>query len=72
MTLAQQRAEGQRLGGGPVDADAGVDRRAARVEKPLNRAVNVEALGRRGQLLADLAQPFERRAGLAAPLVVVS
>ena len=70
MALAQQRAEGERFGGGPVYADAGVDRRASRVEKAPDRAMNVEAFRRRGQFLADLAQRLQRSAGFAAAFVV--
>ena len=44
MALLEQRAEGERLGGRPVDALAGLDRLGAVVEEALDRPVDVEAL----------------------------
>src|SRR6266852_3443962 len=69
--VEQDRAEGKRLRGRPIDALAGLDRLGPRVEETLDGAVDVEALGHRGDLLADLLQRLDRDAGLAAPRVVV-
>src|SRR6202042_1531215 len=70
MAVEQQRAERECLAGRPVDALAGLDRLAARVEEALDRAVDVEALRHRGDLLADLLQRRERDAGIAAARIV--
>ena len=56
MALLEQRAEGKRLGGRPIDALAGLDRLGALIEETLNRLVDVEVLRNRRDLLADLAQ----------------
>ena len=42
MSLPQQSAECERLGGRPVYADPRLDRRAAGVEKASDRAMNIE------------------------------
>src|SRR5882724_1352558 len=70
VTVEQQRAEGERLAGRPVDAFAGLDRLAAGVEEALDRLVDVEALRHRGDLPADLPQGLDRRAGIAAARIV--
>ena len=70
MAFEQQRAEGERLGGRPVDALAGLDRLGARVEEALDGAVDVEALRHRGDLLADLLERLDRDAGVAAARIV--
>ena len=70
MAFEQQRAERQRLGGRPVDAFAGLDRLAARIEEALDGAVDVEALRHRGELPADLLQRLDRDAGVAAARIV--
>ena len=44
VALVQQRAEGQRLAGRPVDAFAALDRRRAVVEEALDGLVDVESL----------------------------
>src|SRR5882762_375472 len=66
MAVRQKRAESEGLGGCPVDAATGLDRLGARIEEALNRAVNVETLGHRGEVAADPFQFFERDAGDAA------
>ena len=71
MALEQQRAEGERLGHGPVDALAGLQHLLAVVEEALDRAVEVEALRHRGERLADLLQGLDRDAGLAAARIVL-
>lgn len=43
-TLADERAEGERLGGAPVDALARLDHRAPRVVHALHAAVQVKVL----------------------------
>ena len=43
VAFLEQRAEGERLGGRPVDALAGLDRLGAVVEEALDGAVDVEA-----------------------------
>ena len=64
--FAQQRAESQMLGGGPVDLGAALDRRAAFADDALELAVQVHALGHRGHREADLAEQLERHCGAAA------
>src|SRR5271170_1899971 len=68
--VAQERTEGERFRGRPVDPVAAVYRRAAILEEAEDRLMDVEALGRRGDPLADLRQPSEFDAGLAATIVV--
>jgi hypothetical protein len=50
MPSSQQRAEGQRLGGRPVDAGAGVDHLAAVVEEALDGRWTLEAFRHGGDL----------------------
>ena len=71
VALDQQRAERQRLAGRPIDAFAGLDRLAAVLQKALDGAVGVEARREGGDLLTDLLERLERRAGLAAARIVV-
>ena len=71
MAVEQQRREGERLAGRPVDAHAGLDRLAAGIEEALDGAVHVEALGHRGDLVADVLERLDRDAGIAAPRIVV-
>src|SRR6202035_4343114 len=66
MALLQQRAERQRFAGRPVDAGAGVDGLRAVLEKPLDGAVNTEAIGRPGDLAADIPERGDIDAGDAA------
>ena len=66
----QQRAEGQRLRSRPVDALARLDRLGAVVEETLHRAVHVEPIGHRCDLLADFAQHVRLDAGIAAARIV--
>src|SRR4029077_18535150 len=70
VTLLQQRAERQRLGGRPVDAGSGLDRLAAAVEKAIERAMQMKALRQRGDLVADLLELGDFDAGLAAARIV--
>ena len=51
--LVQKRAEGERLGGGPVDPLADLDCRAAILEKASNGFMNFEAFRRRRNALAE-------------------
>src|SRR5690606_12618168 len=60
-----------RLGRGPVDAGAVLDRLAAVVEEALDGAMRLEALRHLGQLLADLLQRLDRNGGLAATQLVL-
>ena len=68
--LVQQRAEGERLGGGPVDPLADLDCRAAVLEKASDGFMDVEAFGRHGDALADRTEAIETDASLAAAIVV--
>ena len=55
--LDQQGAEGERLGGGPVDAVAGLDHRPLGFEHALHGLVRAEAVGEARQGLADALEP---------------
>ena len=66
VALLEKRAEGERLGGRPVDADAGLDRLPPRVEEALDGAVDVEVRRHLGEADADLLQLPDRDAGDAA------
>ena len=68
--LVQKRAEGERLGGGPVDPLANLDCRAAVFEKASNGFMNVEAFRRRCDALAERLQSIETDASLTAAIVV--
>ena len=68
--IVQERTEGERLGGGPVDPLAARDRRAAVLEEAQNRLMDVEAFRRCGDALADQPQTIEIDARLAAAIVV--
>src|SRR6516164_4184496 len=70
MAFEQQRAKGKRLGRGPVDACAGLDRLAALLEKALDDPMQVKTLRHRGDLLADIAQRGESGASAAAARIV--
>ena len=52
--LAQQGAESQVLGCGPVDVGAALDAFAALAEDPLELAVQVHRLGHRGHRQPDI------------------
>ena len=71
MAFEQQRAEGQRLAGRPVDAGAGVDR-LARGCRGSGCSVRCrwKPGGSVGDLLADRLQRGELDAGLAAARIV--
>ena len=64
MALEQQRAEGERLAGRPVDALAGLDRLAAVVEEALDGAVDVEALA----ATAVIFSPISFSVSIATPV----
>ena len=66
----QERAEGERLAGRPVDAHAGLDRLGAGIEETLDGAVDMEALRHRADLLADVLERLDRNAGDAAARIV--
>src|ERR1700753_2932125 len=68
--LNQKRAEGERLGGRPVDPLVDLDCRAAVFEKASNGFVYVEAFRRRRDTLAVSLQSLENDAGLAAAIIV--
>src|SRR3954469_14444160 len=70
MAVEQQRAEGERLTGRPVNPFAALDRLAAIVEESLDRAVDVETLRYRGELAADLLECRDRHAGVAATRIL--
>ena len=72
MAFLEQRAEGERFRGGPVDALAGLDRLGAMIEEALDRLVDVEALRHGRDLLADLAQLADVDAGIAAARILDS
>ena len=60
----QQRAEGERLGLGPVDAFAAGERLAAALELALQLGVELESLGDGEELLVDVAQALGRHGGV--------
>ena len=66
IALVEQGGEGQALGGGPVQALAGVDRLATRRDHAVDGLVNRDALGDRGQLVAEVDQLLLRHARDAA------
>ncbi|MPL74173.1 hypothetical protein SDC9_19983 [bioreactor metagenome] len=68
--LGEQRAEGQRLGGRPVEAGAGLEHLLLRLEQARHGLVDVEAVGMRGQRLAKLGQLFGRDRGDAGVIVL--
>src|ERR1700690_2543956 len=70
QAVVEQRAESERLGRRPVDAVPARDRRASVFEEAQDRLVDVEAFRRGGDPLADLLQPVEIDARLAAPVIV--
>jgi hypothetical protein len=68
IALGQQRAEGERLGGGPVDAGSRVDHRALGLQQAGHGAMGDEPVGQAGQRGADLA---EQRLGNRRPAALV-
>src|SRR5580700_926298 len=71
MALKQHRAEGERLGGRPIDAHPRLDRFAPVVDKAVERAMQVKALRQRRDLLADFLERRDLDAGLAAARIVL-
>src|SRR6478672_12486289 len=71
MAFLQQRAERQRLAGGPIDPDAVLDRLGAVLQKALDGAVNPEAIGHLGDLAANLPEHRDIDAGDAAAGVLL-
>src|SRR6476661_4894043 len=69
VAILQQGTEGKRLSRGPIDPLARLDRLCAIVEKTLDRLMNLEIRRDHCDLLADLAQRFDRDAGIAAARV---
>src|SRR4029450_3504988 len=67
MAFGDQRTEGERLRGRPVDALAGLDRLGAVVEEALDGAVKVEDGRHHGDLGADLLERRHRDPGGPAP-----
>src|ERR1700744_4944618 len=70
MTFLQQRAERQRLTGGPIDSDATVDRLGPIFQEALDGAVNPEAVGHLGDLAADILATGDVDAGHASACVL--
>src|ERR1700734_1316566 len=70
MAFEQQRTERQRLAGRPVDIGAGLDRLAAAVKEPVERAMQMKARRQRGDLVADLLEFCDLDAGMAAARTV--
>src|SRR6185312_13425745 len=66
MTFLEQRTASQRLGRGPIDARAALDRLQAMIEATLDRLVDVEALRQLREFLADGAQLGDGDAGITA------
>src|SRR5581483_6366738 len=58
--FGEQRPEGQRLAGRPVDAGAGFDRLLPGVEEALDGLVDLEVRGNCGELRPDQPQFVER------------
>src|SRR5215510_11237162 len=70
MAFREERTEGERLCGRPIDSLAGLDRLAAGVEKALDGAVNMKALWHHGDFRAHVPERFKFNAGVAAPRIV--
>src|SRR5215468_12595282 len=70
MTFGQECAEGECLGCGPVDSVTGLNRFAAGIEKPLDRAVNMKTLWHRRDFRADAFEHLEINARVASPRIV--
>ena len=70
VAFEQQRAEGERLAGRPIDARAGLDRFAPVFEKAVERAVQMEVRRQRRDLAADLLERRDLDAGMAAARIV--
>src|SRR5579883_3619847 len=70
MTFNEERAEGERFSGGPINSSAGLDGLAAGVEKPLDRAVDMEGLRHGRNFRADVFEHLEFNARIAAPRIV--
>src|ERR1700692_587147 len=66
----QHQAEGERLAGRPIDIGAGLDRFAAAIKKPIERAMQVKTLRQRCDLVADLLELCDLDAGMAAARIV--
>ncbi len=62
-----QRAESERLGGGPVEPLAGLEHLLLGLQNTAERAVDIEALRHRRQDLAESLEPVSLDAGIAAP-----
>ena len=69
MVLRDQAAEGERLGGRPVEPLAALEHRLLGVEDPAQRLVDRQTFGDRGQHLADLGEQgiVDRGGDVAAP-----
>src|ERR1700730_3327610 len=65
VAFEQQRTERQRLAGRPVDIGAGLDRLAAAVEEPVERAMQMKSRRQGGDLVADLLELCDLDAGMA-------
>ncbi len=61
VPAGEQRAEGERLAGRPVDVAAGFDGLLAVVEEAADGAVDLEVFRHLGQAAADASQRFERQ-----------
>src|SRR6202047_1393693 len=70
VTFEQQRTESQGLAGRPVDIGAGLDRLAAAVKEPVERAMQMKARRQGGDLVADLLELWDLDAGMAAARIV--
>ena len=70
MAFLEQRAKGEPLGGGPIDALARLDRLGAMIEEALDGLVDVEALRDRCDFLTDSAQLGDIDAGIAAARIL--
>src|SRR5665213_4069738 len=70
MAFLEQRAKGESLGGGPIDALARLDRLGAMIEEALDGLVDVEALRNRCDFLTDSPQLGDIDTGIAAARIL--
>src|SRR5579872_1877122 len=70
VAFLEQGAEGKTLSGGPINPLAGLDRFCAVIKETLDGFMDLEIRRHHGDLLADLAQRFDRNAGVAAARVL--
>src|SRR3954468_19324254 len=70
VAFEQERAEGERFRGGPVDPLARLEHALAVVEEALDRAMEMESGRNRGNVTAEILQGLGWKAGLAPARIV--